>query len=407
MYQVCGPCQPQGDPPCIYRTSDIGHAYGIMIETRRLTGKKDVHVFEEDNTQKIRVCRQCRKKIPLSFSGCLIHMKDFDYLPTLVKITQFPGVVPMLEFFQYIYEDGRIEVKDPSQTPSVQTTDLQQNPTLYLQTPTPSDQTSTLSDQTPTPSSVSPQTPVISARSVHFSDTEIVDDTDDIVLYRPLLPDNRRYRMFVGTEIVLEGLIGIGKSTLGRSLAKYLNSIGYNAKTFYEFVNNEFLSLYINDMEKYAFSFQVIMARERLRVYEEARKHTESGGISIIDRSLIGDVAFAVMQRDKGYINETEWKVYRNLIESENKFEPFATVFLNGTPQHAYERMRKRSLQSEIDGYTLEYFEELDKSYRQVMSEMNMSVINIPWGDERKMSDSQLMDDDCKHVLDRIREQYI
>lgn len=393
MYQVCGPGQPQGDPPRIYRTSDISHAYGIMIESRRLTGKKDVHVYSENNNKNIRVCRQCNKTLNPNSSGCRIHLNDFKYIPSLEKITQFSGVTATLNYFQYDAVKDRIKVINPTQVTITQSDDVYSN----------------VRDQ----SDDEQQNDVEIIESGDFSSqsdssqSDSSDDSNEVILYEPIHSDNRKYRMFIGTEIVLEGLIGIGKSTLGHSLAKYLNSIGYNTKFFHEFVNNELLSLYISNMEKYAFSYQVIMAKERIRIYEEARLHSECGGISIIDRSLIGDVAFATMQRDKGFISEIEWDVYRNILESERKFEPFATVFLKGTPQHAYEQMLKLSLPSEIDGYNLEYLEELDQSYHRVMSEMHTDVITIPWGNKRFLSDSQLFDGDCKHVLDCIREYYI
>ena len=235
---------------------------------------------------------------------------------------------------------------------------------------------------------------------------------EEIILYNPFNEPfnsgNRNFRSLIGSEIVLEGLIGIGKSTLGRSLNEYLSKSGFQVKYFPEYVDENLLSLYISNMSKYSFLYQCIIARERLRVYDEAKNFSGQGGISIIDRSLIGDVAFATMQKENGFINDTEWKVYNKLIKSDHS-EPMVTLYLEGTPELAFKRMIQRNLSAEVSGYTLDYFQKLDYAYQTAFSiSKNIGhVIRIPWEDSSFSNDNEFKILDfkvCENVLTTIRD---
>ena len=67
------------------------------------------------------------------------------------------------------------------------------------------------------------------------------------------------YRPLIGSSILLEGSIGVGKSTVGKSLEKFFKNIGLKARFYPEYVNEPLLNQYISDMNKYAYSFQLIM----------------------------------------------------------------------------------------------------------------------------------------------------
>src|SRR5665648_663656 len=111
-------------------------------------------------------------------------------------------------------------------------------------------------------------------------------------------PGYQRYRLLRGSLLIIEGVIGAGKTTLGHSLAAYLNQIGIPTRFYPEYVNPELLAQYIADMPRYAYTFQLFMLRVRCDTYREAQLFTATGGIALIDRSLPGDLAFAPMQYD-------------------------------------------------------------------------------------------------------------
>nr|QBK89508.1 MAG: deoxynucleoside kinase [Pithovirus LCPAC001] len=205
--------------------------------------------------------------------------------------------------------------------------------------------------------------------------------------------------------IIVEGLVGAGKTTAGTSLKKCLREIGFkNVKFFKEYVNKDLLNQYISDMKKYSYSFQIIMLIKRLEIYRNAIKYSKTGGIAIVDRSLLGDYTFAHMQYKNSNMNEKEWEVYTSIRNGEKKIMPSLIMYLNTSAQTSYERMIKRGYKSEINGYTLEYFEELKKNYEYVIRNTDCNVINIDWNNNLEMDGSYLRQSESLKLLYKFKE---
>ena len=168
------------------------------------------------------------------------------------------------------------------------------------------------------------------------------------------------------TVIILEGTIGVGKTTAGTSMEKLLNSIGLKCKFYKEYVNENFLLQYIDQMEKYSYTYEVMMMTRRINTYNEAKNFANSGGIAIIDRSIIGDYAFGVLQRNRNFISEKEWALFLDLIESEKLPEPDCILFFDCTPESAIARVQKRHSDAEKK-YSLEYFYKLKDAYDEAL----------------------------------------
>ena len=78
----------------------------------------------------------------------------------------------------------------------------------------------------------------------------------------------KHFRCLIGSIIAIEGLIGAGKTTASNSIYHFLKKIGFKVKLFKEFVNNDLLKQYIDDMEKYSYTFQIAMVMNRLETYK-------------------------------------------------------------------------------------------------------------------------------------------
>lgn len=189
-----------------------------------------------------------------------------------------------------------------------------------------------------------------------------------------------KYRHLRGGIFIIEGLIGVGKSTLGSSIEHYLNSIYISCKFFPEYTNKSLLDQYISDMSKYAFTFQLFMLSKRIEIYRQAEEFSKTGGISIIDRSIFGDMAFAYMQKKKGFISESEWKIYLDIMKQEIQLEPTAIIFLDCNLDSCLERLNKRGDKVEISGYNKNYYESLNDAYEYIMNNYNNTKLTkIDW----------------------------
>jgi len=180
-------------------------------------------------------------------------------------------------------------------------------------------------------------------------------------------PDYNLFHGLRGGIYVLEGIIGVGKTTFGTSLSVYLNKIGLKARFFPEYVNEMLLSQYIKDMKKYAYSFQLFMLCKRIETYQKAESYVDNErGIAIIDRSLVGDMTFARMQMLNGNMTGDEWETYLSVMKQEANacVTPTFYIFLECTTNTSLERIKQRGNKDEIEGYPEEYLEKLKQAYK-------------------------------------------
>ena len=176
--------------------------------------------------------------------------------------------------------------------------------------------------------------------------------------------------------ILLEGLISGGKSSLCKSINFYLNKY-IKVRHYPEPINEKLLNLFYSDIKKHAFSFQSIVIRERVHVLSAAEDFLskDEGDLSAVDRSEIGDCAFALMHYNSGNISDEQFEVYGDLtkpfldcVELNNiKKVKKCVVYLTCTPKKARERVIKRGNPKEMESCTEKYLEELEKSYMKVM----------------------------------------
>lgn len=182
-----------------------------------------------------------------------------------------------------------------------------------------------------------------------------------------------------GRVIAIEGGIGAGKTTAGCILKDTIP----NSKFFEEKVTEDLLQLFLDDMKKYAFAFQLSMLESRINTQREARQFAENGGIAFIDRSTIGDRAFALLQYEKGNISEREWEVYESIFRK-NTYHPDKIVYLDCVPQISLERIKKRDRSSETKDYTIDYLTSLSESYEKVLrTTFLIPITRIEWNSNR------------------------
>lgn len=222
-------------------------------------------------------------------------------------------------------------------------------------------------------------------------------------MFSPRHSDYEKYRSLRGAIVTLEGCIGAGKSTAGRSMEEYLNRIGIKARFFPEYKNELLLGQYIKDMRKYAYSFQLLMLAKRIAIYGEAGRYAKKGGVAIIDRSLLGDMTFARMQWRSGFFTDEEWTVYINSMVSEIQLEPTAILFLDCTPETSLHRIQKRGIVEEIAGYNIDYLQALHEAYVESLHKTSARSILVNYdGDSVLSNDGNLPDPMTKQLLNCV-----
>lgn len=163
--------------------------------------------------------------------------------------------------------------------------------------------------------------------------------------------------------IIIEGLIGVGKTTLCTSLAQH-----YNGEALLEPAEgrNPYLALYYKDPQRWGYTMQTYLLAARYRAHQAAQSLVLADRCDVIsDRSIYGDRVFARMLYDMDYITQDEYHTYMSLSKDMccGCLYPTCFLHLRATPQIALQRITQR--QHEITGrdcesaITLDYMQRL------------------------------------------------
>ena len=156
--------------------------------------------------------------------------------------------------------------------------------------------------------------------------------------------------------ILIEGGIGLGKTTLAKALGKKLG-----ARVMFEPAEgvNPYLDDYYSNPAAYAFKIQIFLLWRRFRAHTLAQALVMQGECSVIsDRSYYGDRAFACVQRDQGFFDERDFDTYTELHRDMGRslVLPSCVILLDGDADLAFGRISKRGRGCEV-GMSKEYWQ--------------------------------------------------
>lgn len=185
--------------------------------------------------------------------------------------------------------------------------------------------------------------------------------------------------MTVPPYIALEGLIGVGKSTLGKKWTDD-NKVHFLS----ERVNPILLHCFYQDPAGYAFAFQMAMLRTRTWEYQSIRMETKSHRYStyVMDRSAIGDAIFSIANALTGSIKPIELDAYmydlgttteqfaqRGISALDSGWLPERIVYLYDTVENCQQRVAVRANKSESN---------IPKEYMTLLDILHFNLLLLP-----------------------------
>lgn len=172
--------------------------------------------------------------------------------------------------------------------------------------------------------------------------------------------------------IVIEGVVGVGKSSLMRILAE---------KGYEEFeepvVDNPILDKFYHDRARYSFPLQVFFLNKRFEHIKKAKDVNNA----VMDRSIYGDAIFARLLNLNEEMSDEEFGIYSELLENmlEHVQAPKLMVYLEISVDEAMNRIRKRGRDYELI-VEREYWEKLNHEYQTYFEQYSLSpmlTINV------------------------------
>lgn len=174
-----------------------------------------------------------------------------------------------------------------------------------------------------------------------------------------------------GVEIVVDGVTGVGKTSLVKIISEE-----FDLKPFNEMFDDEnrLLHKFFYDRPKWAFPMQTNFLTNRFKQYRQAMKV----GQAVMDRSIYSDRIFARMYLEYGYLSPEEYAVYNNLLNAllEHVKPPQLLVYLRVQTDEAIRRIYRRGRPDEID-VEREYWDHLNQFYESNYQDFSMGKLLI------------------------------
>lgn len=174
----------------------------------------------------------------------------------------------------------------------------------------------------------------------------------------------------MGYFVAIAGNMGVGKSTLTKSLGTFLNW-----QTYYEPVGeNPYLADFYHDMARWAFHSQMFFLTHRLK-QQSTIFHSPYSILQ--DRSVYEDAEiFARNLYESGFMSERDWQTYQNVYTTLIDLlpKPDLIIYLHAPVDVVMERIqnRGRNFEQTVD---MDYLVHLQKLYDRFV--MNFSLAPI------------------------------
>lgn len=192
--------------------------------------------------------------------------------------------------------------------------------------------------------------------------------------------------------ILLEGNIGAGKTTVGKTLAESeaFGFIEEPTAMWREGFASNMLELFYSDAHRWAFTFQICAFITRAKTWQEVLALTDHSKV-ILERSIFCDrYVFAENCYRTGLMSEPEYQVYCGLwdfLASNYCVEPGLILYLRTPAEVCLERIKVRDRTEEV-GIELEYLLQLEGLHDEWLLDNPKAVV---LDGERRWSAEQIL----------------
>lgn len=169
--------------------------------------------------------------------------------------------------------------------------------------------------------------------------------------------------------VVIDGMTGVGKTSLLKIIAQELNLIPYE-EIFRD--ENDLLGKFFTEGKEWCFPMQISFLNNRYVQYKEALKL----GNVVMDRSIYSDPIFASFYYKSGDFKPEEYYVYKSLFNNliDSLVPPSIVIYLSVSADEAIRRIKKRGREDELQ-VSDSYWKALHNEYTDYYKNYRLSPL--------------------------------
>lgn len=192
-------------------------------------------------------------------------------------------------------------------------------------------------------------------------------------------------------HVVVEGPIGVGKTSLARRLASYLDA----QPVLEQPELNPFLARFYQDQSRHALPTQLFFLFQRMDQLRDLAQPDFFGRTVVCDYLLEKDPLFAQLT-----LSDDEYELYREIYEriSPQAPTPDLVIYLQARPETLIARVRKRGIDMERR-ISDDYLTRLAERYSRFFYNYNAAPVMVVNSENLNFADR---DDDFRLLLERI-----
>jgi deoxyadenosine/deoxycytidine kinase len=216
-----------------------------------------------------------------------------------------------------------------------------------------------------------------------------------------------------GKVVIVEGIIGAGKSSFSKELAYELgNDTLYLQEPDEKNNANPYLANFYSEPSRWAYTMQTHLLQARYKMHLHAQWYAmTTGQDAVLDRSYFGDTAFARLQLAMGDMTKDEFETYQSIYHAmtASVLLPTACVHLQVEPEVAQQRIARRMQEqtgrSCEDAIDIQYLKDLKTEEEKVVKTLEaqgVRVLTVDWNEDR--NDPILRQDMIKGIATYIQD---
>lgn len=195
--------------------------------------------------------------------------------------------------------------------------------------------------------------------------------------------------------IAIAGNIGSGKTSLTQLLAQR-----FNARAYYEDIDNPYIGDFYDDMSRWSFNFQIYFLASRIK---QTKDMLSGEGSVIQDRTIYEDAhIFAGNLHQMGLMSSRDFGTYMKIFELTKGLvpEPDLLIYLKASVPTLVSQILKRGRNYEM-GIDIDYLERLNNRYNDwIENSYKGKILTIDVDNNDFILNPSLVDD----IEKRIRE---